>query len=186
MPTTMNRQKIGRPAAKSARSARNRFRRNRFQCRPTIDRLENLLLLSTINWSNPAGGDWDTASTWGGSKVPGSSDDVVINEPGGITITHSQSTTDTVKSITAHDPINLSGGTVTVSGSVSDSSTINMIGGTLASATIASGTTLQSSAPGASSQTSTLQSVTIAGTLAYRANDGINIAGSGLCSRADR
>ncbi len=180
MATSMNRPQNGRPAAKPARSAPNRFRRNRFRCRPTIDRLENLVLLSTINWSNPAGGDWDVPGSWSGGKVPGSGDDAVINEPGGITITHSQTTTDTVKSITAHDPVNLSGGTLTVSGSFSDSSTINMMGGTLASATIAAGTTLQSSAPGASRQTSTLQNVTIAGTLAYRANDAVNIAGSGL------
>ncbi len=65
--------------------------RNRFH-RPLLEPLEVRLAPATINWVNPAGGDWDTASNWQGGVVPGANDDAVINEPGNVTITHSGST----------------------------------------------------------------------------------------------
>ena len=49
-------------------------------------------------------------------------DDVVINEPGNVTITHSTNAVDSSKSVRANDPITLSGGTLSVTGSLSDSS----------------------------------------------------------------
>ena len=115
---------------------------------PHLEALEQVVLLSTVTWTNPAGGDWDTKSNWRPETLPTSGDDVVINEPGNVTINHSASATDTAKSITAHDPVNLSGGTLAVTGTFSDSAAVTLLGGTLATATIASGTTLQTSLPG--------------------------------------
>src|SRR5262249_2402687 len=125
-----------------------------------LESLEDLVLLSTVNWTNAAGGDWDTPGNWSTNTLPTVNDDVVINESGNVTITHSKNATDSVKSVTAGNPITLSGGTLTVSGSLSDTSTINLAGGTLANAKVASGTTLQ-----ANRSTGGLIAVTLAGTL---------------------
>jgi hypothetical protein len=44
-----------------------------------IELLEERTLLSTIQWINPAGGDWGVAANWDFNRVPQASDDVVIN-----------------------------------------------------------------------------------------------------------
>ena len=148
---------------------------------PALESLEDITLLSTVNWTNPAGGDWDTVTNWSTGALPKAGDDVVINEPGSVTITHSANTTDSVKSISASDPISLSGGTLSVAGSFSDTGAVTLLGGTLSNATIAAGTTLQTSQPGNGSlETDTLQNVSIAGSLVYVRNDTVNITGSGL------
>ena len=78
-----------------------------------------------MNWINPAGGDWDTASNWVNSAnpsdqhVPTDSDNAVIDLPD-ITVTH-DSGADAVNSITSQDPIALNGGTLTIA----SASTIN-------------------------------------------------------------
>ncbi len=123
--------------------------RRRVNYRPTIDHLERLVRLSTVNWTNTSGGDWDTAGNWSTHSVPSSSDDVVINEPGNVTITHSQGSTDSVKTVTSSNTLVISGGTLAVSGTLADSGNLSVAGGTLANATISSGTTLQSPRPAA-------------------------------------
>ncbi len=90
--------------------------------------------------------------------LPGASDDVSITGVTG-TITHSAGI-DTVNSIMASAPIILSGGTLSVLGSFSDSSAVTLAGGTLANATIAAGTAIV-----ANSSTSTLNDVTLSGLL---------------------
>ncbi len=45
---------------------------------PWLDRLEDRMLLSTVTWTNPAGGDWDIAPNWSTDSVPGPADDVII------------------------------------------------------------------------------------------------------------
>ena len=93
--------------------------------RPALSKLEDRTLLATMNWINPAGGDWDVASNWVNSTnpsdqhVPTASDNAVIDMPD-ITVTH-DSGTDAVNSITSQDPIVLNGGTL----SVASASTIN-------------------------------------------------------------
>ncbi len=150
-------------------------KRKRNRCRPLIEAMEDRLLLSTIYWNNAAGGDWDTASNWKGGALPGPGDDAVINEPGGVVITHSQNTTDTINSLTASDPITLSSGTLTIGTSLTDSSAVSLAGGTLANATIQAGTVLQVAS---SNPVNTLQNVTLAGTL--NINGGAVAAGAGL------
>jgi hypothetical protein len=78
-------------------------------------------MLSTVTWINPSGGDWDTPGNWNTGSVPGPADDAVINVAGNVQITHSQKVTDNVKSITGSDPLSISGGSLQVSGQLSDS-----------------------------------------------------------------
>jgi YD repeat-containing protein len=109
-----------------------------------LEVLEARIAPAIVTWTNPAGGDWDTAANWSTKALPGATDDVVINTlNAGASVTHSQSTTDTVKSITAAVPITLSGGTLKVSGGLSDTSSVSLAGGTLANANVQTGTTLQ-------------------------------------------
>jgi hypothetical protein len=109
--------------------------------RLTLEALEDRILLSQDIWINPAGGDWDTPANWS-TGVPTASQDAVIDVAGNVTITHAQSTTDSVNSITASDPITLSGGTLSVAGTFSDTSAVTLSGGTLANATVQADTTV--------------------------------------------
>ncbi len=55
--------------------------------RISVEALESRLVLSTITWSGSGDGtNWNTATNWVGNKVPGSSDDAVINVASGVTI----------------------------------------------------------------------------------------------------
>jgi hypothetical protein len=126
-----------------------------------LEALENRIAPATVSWINAGGGDWDTASNWrddqGINRLPGPNDDAVINVAGNVTITHSQGVTDTIKSLTASDPVILSGGTLRVASSLSDTSAMTLSGGTLAGASVASGTVLNVNS------NSTLDGVTLSG-----------------------
>ncbi len=139
-------------------------RRKRNRCRPAIEAMEDRLLLSTVYWNNAAGGDWDTASNWKGGALPGPGDDVVIDEPGDVIITHTQNITDTINSLTAGNPLTLSSGTLDVVGALGDTATVSLAGGTLAQATVQTGTTI-GTVPNTGG---TLSGVTLAGTLDAR------------------
>jgi RHS repeat-associated protein len=125
-----------------------------------LEPLEERLLLATVTWTNPAGGDWDTTGNWSTGALPGPADDVVIGTlNSGASVTHARNTTAAVNSITAHSPITLSQGTLQVKGALSDSSDVSLTGGTLQKATIAAGTALLAN------YTSTLDDVTLSGLL---------------------
>jgi hypothetical protein len=120
--------------------ARRKYRR--LDWRPKIksrmaffERLEERALLAPISGINPAGGSWRVGANWSGGIVPGANDDVTIDLPGSLTITHSTGT-DTIKSLTSQESLTLSGGTLTVTGTVQGSGSITMSGGTLGSATV--------------------------------------------------
>src|SRR5271157_847894 len=89
---------------------------------PNWERMEDRTMLSTMLWANPASGNWDVASNWvnqanpADHHVPIASDDAEINVSG-ITVTHSAGT-DTVQSVTSSSNLTLSGGTLTVTGTV--------------------------------------------------------------------
>src|SRR5262245_55650251 len=101
--------------------------------RPRLELLEDRTLLSTVSWVGGSG-DWATGSNWSNGVGPGTNDDAVI-DVAGITVTHS-SGSHTVKSLTASDAVILSGGTLSVTGTLSDSSALTLTGGTLANATV--------------------------------------------------
>ncbi len=90
--------------------------------RPRLDCLEDRVVLSTIHWTNPAGGAWGLAANWDSHSVPGAGDDVVIDVPGNITITHDTGT-DTVRSLVSQQNLILTGtSSLTVTGSFMESS----------------------------------------------------------------
>src|SRR5438105_15325257 len=92
-------------------------RRSRWRTyKPWAEALEERTVPSaTVNWINPAGGDWDTSTNWSGGQVPGASDDVVIDHgTNNFTVTHSSSAVDSVQSLTDRASFSLSGGTLTV------------------------------------------------------------------------
>ncbi len=144
--------------------------------------LEARQMLSTVHWINPVGGDWGDAANWEFGVVPGAGDDVII-DAGGSKITHLAATTDHARSITASSPILLRAGTLDVSGTIRDTATVWIVGATLANATVAAGTTLETNDNASifGGATSTLQDVTIAGSLHYANNrDTIVVHGAGL------
>jgi hypothetical protein len=163
------------------RSRRSASRRRR----PRLEELEVRLAPANITWTNPNGGDWDTASNWSGNAVPGPGDDATIGDLGpDAAIFHGTSATDSVHSITSNTIIILSAGTLSVSGTLSDTGVdggVYLSGGTLADATIASGTTIQTF----QKATGTLQDVTVAGSLVLPdgsngKSSSITVAGAGL------
>jgi hypothetical protein len=95
-------------------------------------------IAGTVTWLGGSG-DWGAATNWSTGTLPGANDDVVVGSGASITVTHS-SGTDTVKSLTSQQAFQLSGGTLTVSGTVQVNNTFTLAGGTLARATVLQGT----------------------------------------------
>src|SRR5262249_7623314 len=84
-----------------------------------VEELEPIVLPAAVPWTG-ASGDWGVGSNWSTGSTPTSGDDVFIQR--GVTVTHSAGT-DTVHSVTLGDGthadnLTLSGGTLTVSGTV--------------------------------------------------------------------
>jgi RHS repeat-associated protein len=149
------------PKAASSNKRRDRPRSKVVSYRPFLEAFEDRVLLSTVTWVGGSG-DWSVGSNWSNGVGPGAGDDAVINVAG-ITVTHSTGS-DTVKSLTANDAIGLSGGTLTVTGSlqVQNGNTFSLSGGTLASATV---TTSGGGQLIATSSGCTLNGVTLGGTV---------------------
>jgi hypothetical protein len=89
--------------------------------------------VTTVTWTNPAGGLWGVASNWSDGRVPGPGDGVDIGplDPGAV-VTHG-SGADTVGSLTSHGDLVVSGGSsLTVLGTYLQSAgSIELAGGTL-------------------------------------------------------
>jgi hypothetical protein len=102
---------------------------------PRLEQLDDRVLPSTVNWINPAGGNWDTASNWqdaatGANRVPGPTDDAVIGFDS-IAVTHPNSVSDSVHSLTSQAALTVSSGSLMFA---ADSSTkgLSVTGGTVA------------------------------------------------------
>jgi hypothetical protein len=63
---------------------------------------------ATVSWVGVSG-DWNTAANWSAGAVPGPEDEVLVDVPGTITITHS-SGAHSVRSILCQEAFTLSGG----------------------------------------------------------------------------
>lgn len=96
---------------------------------PFLETLESRRLLTAVYWSSATNGSWDLASNWSTGKVPGADDDVTIDQPG-VTVTIS-SNVESIQSITADDPLVISGGGLTVAANSTISGGLAMTGGTL-------------------------------------------------------
>ena len=127
---------VGTHSGQTQRHHRRRSRKAVLDFRPGWDliALEDRTLLSSVQWSNPAGGDWDTGSNWSGGIVPGASDDVTIDVSPGITVTHSQNDPDSVNSLTVSsaDTLSISNGSLSIEGLSTIEGSFNLTGGTLA------------------------------------------------------
>ena len=91
--------------------------------KPAFEQLEDLTLLSTINWTGAANdNNWNSTGNWDLGRLPTASDDALIGPAfSGMTITHSSSASDAVNSLNSRAAFSLTGGTLTIS----VSSTIN-------------------------------------------------------------
>src|SRR5947209_4983910 len=120
------------PMSGTSKSGRKRLRGRRgHRFRPRAERLESLMLLATINWTNTAGGAWNVAGNWDLGRLPAAGDDVVIDVPSAdVTITHATGS-DSIHSLTTSEKFNLSGGTLSVAATVRASDTFTLSGGTL-------------------------------------------------------
>ena len=108
--------------------------------RPWLEGLEDRTVPSAVNWIGGSG-DWNDASHWDTGQVPTVTDDALITVAG-VTVTHSTGA-DAVNSLSASGgTFNFSGGTLTVSSTVSGDDAFMLSGGSLANATVASGTTI--------------------------------------------
>src|SRR5262249_17670810 len=111
-------------------------RRRRF--RMSWEPLEERRMLSTLRWTNPSGGDWDTASNWVNTTdpndhhVPTSSDDAQINVSG-ITVTHSANASDSLHSLTSQATLKIAAGSLALAASATISN-LNRPFGTLTGA----------------------------------------------------
>ncbi len=153
-------RKFGRGKLKGARRAQARHSRRLF-FRPWVEVLEDRIPPAVVNWTNPAGGAWETAGNWSMGQLPGADDDVVIPAfAGSISISHG-SGTDTIKSLTSSEDLVLSGGTLDVASTLQvTGAVVTLEGGTLGGATVLAGTRLVGTSSGG-----TLDGVTVNGDL---------------------
>ena len=112
-------------ARSGSRCSRSRSRAST----PAIEALEIRQLLSTVNWINTSSGSWDVAANWSTSTVPGPSDDAVI-DVSGVTVSI-DSGNQSVKSLTADDPLSITGGSLTVASNSMIGGGLEMTGGAL-------------------------------------------------------
>jgi len=89
---------------------------------------------ATVTWIGGSG-DWNTATNWSTSALPGTNDNVMISPAATITVTHSAGT-HIVNSIQCSKAFVLSGGVLAVTTTFQASNTFTVSGGTLQSATV--------------------------------------------------
>ena len=117
-------------------------------------------MLSSVSWIAPAGGDWGVGANWSTGTVPGTSDTAIIASLNpGAQVTYNTGNS-TVAAVQASSPLEITGGTLTVTGSTQiTGTTLTLDGGTLADTTLstASGGVIQT----ASGSTTTLDAATL-------------------------
>jgi hypothetical protein len=98
--------------------------------RPRLEGLEERTLPATVFWANAAGGDWSAPGNWSTGALPGAGDDVVLDVPGNVTVTHSFGT-DAVHSLVSQDRLELSGGALDLATASTFNGAFAFTGGTL-------------------------------------------------------
>jgi phage baseplate assembly protein gpV len=116
------------------------------------------LRAADITWSNPSGGDWNTAANWDPSQVPGSADKAIL----GLAVTV------TVNADATVGYLDLANGTLAGSGALTLSGTLTWTGGKMTGA----GTTLIGSGgslviSGSNAKTFTQRTIANAGTIVW-------------------
>ena len=135
-----------------------------------LEALENRVLLTTNTWTSSVGGSWQTPGDWSLGHTPTTGEDVVIPQLSGTqTITYSSGTS-TIQSLTTSDNVDLSGGTLDVTGTIKAlAGQLALQGATLGEGTIDADTTLLG-------QSGTLDGVTINGNLQVVGDNGVVVA----------
>jgi hypothetical protein len=100
-----------------------------------VEQLEDLITPSMISWNGAAGdNNWTTPGNWNTGQLPGSSDDVVINQSGAVVLYQGGSTT--VNSITDNDTLKIESGSLTTNLNVQQyNGTLQVDNGTLSGGT---------------------------------------------------
>ena len=93
---------------------------------------------TVVQWTNPAGGFWDVASNWSTGSLPGANDNVLIDLPTGVTVTHRTGTTQ-INRLHATGDLSLSGGTLDVATTIQVDGQYSLSGGTLRNASVRAG-----------------------------------------------
>jgi hypothetical protein len=97
-------------------------------------------VIDAVYWVNPRGGNWSNPQNWSKGNLPQATDDVLIATPLPTLITHRLGN-DSIKSLVSDNPILLSGGRLSVSGTLQPDHMFQISGqATLAGATILPGT----------------------------------------------
>jgi hypothetical protein len=95
-----------------------------------VESLEERTVPAPVSWINAAGGDWGTTSNWSTGAVPGAADDVTINLPGSVTVTHSANVTDTIHSLVNTNTLQIAVGIVNVA-TFQNSGTVSIATGSM-------------------------------------------------------
>jgi hypothetical protein len=95
------------------------------RARIRLETLEDRVLPSTVTWISSSSGSWNTAANWSTGAVPGAGDDVVINQPGSVTVTLAGSTSIHSLSITG-DTLDVTSGTLSVAANSSNAGAIQV------------------------------------------------------------
>ena len=115
---------------------RPRFRRSLF-----AERLEERTLLALVTWDGGGdGGSWDDANNWDTNTLPQPVDAVVIPDVAATTRVEHRTGSTSITSLVSNEQFVLSGGTLSVSGTLQVNNTFTINGGTLADATVLAGT----------------------------------------------
>jgi RHS repeat-associated protein len=101
--------------------------------RPSVLWLEQRIQPAQVLWAADNDGSWNVPGNWSTGAVPGPGDDVVINFPG-ITVTHDNSDSDTINSLTSQAALALSAGSLSIAGDSTVSNSLTLSGGTLTGA----------------------------------------------------
>jgi alpha-L-arabinofuranosidase len=93
--------------------------------RPRLEALEGRALPSTVSWMSSTSGAWTTKADWSTGAVPGSGDDVVINQSPGVTVTLAASTSIHSLSLTGAT-LDVTGGTLAVAADSSNAGSLQV------------------------------------------------------------
>ena len=110
--------------------------------------IDGVVSPTTVEWTSTTSGDWNVGSNWSTGAVPTSNQNVIIDVLGATPTITISSGTQSVLSITASDPLSITGGSLTVAASSTIGGGLSMTGGSLvangsgASLTVTGTTTL--------------------------------------------
>ncbi len=85
----------------------------------------------TIRWNVDADGDWGTAANWDPGRIPGATDDVVINTEDIHSVTHAAGTDEVMSLTVGNDFFDLVGGSLSIDGTSTFGNGLRILGANL-------------------------------------------------------